>query len=242
MYETMVKEAYNNIVGFEKEAGVGYNRLLKDIADRGALRSNEKADRKELAMDQRNARTIAKKDLRNKKTDDNLANYGGYIDSVNASNDAAVAQYDKLMQLRNQAKTRATELKNQKRSDKAKKLADTAELYNQMNDEKAKNLGRTSEIVKQMRGQRAENTIAGRSINHSLMYGDAAEMAGLKAKQRAHRLDLAEQRKAEKAAEKAAAYYDEAQFMKQAAEEDYLEACAYEDAAIEILDELGYLD
>ena len=44
------------------------------------------------------------------------------------------------------------------------------------------------------------------------------------------------------AAKKAAAYYDEAQFMKQAAEADYAEACAYEEAALQILDELGYLD
>ena len=43
-------------------------------------------------------------------------------------------------------------------------------------------------------------------------------------------------------AEKAAAYYDEAQYIKEAAEADYAEACAYEDAALEILDELGYLD
>ena len=46
----------------------------------------------------------------------------------------------------------------------------------------------------------------------------------------------------EEAAEKAAAYYDEAQYVKEAAEADYAEACAYEDAAIQILDELGYLD
>lgn len=45
-----------------------------------------------------------------------------------------------------------------------------------------------------------------------------------------------------KAAEKAAAYYDEAQYAKEAAEADYAEACAYEDAALQILDELGYLD
>ena len=49
-------------------------------------------------------------------------------------------------------------------------------------------------------------------------------------------------KKAAKAAEKAAAYYDEAQYVKEAAEADYAEACAYEDAAIQILDELGYLD
>ena len=40
----------------------------------------------------------------------------------------------------------------------------------------------------------------------------------------------------------AMAYYDEAQYVKEAAEADYAEACAYEDAAIQILDELGYLD
>ena len=45
-----------------------------------------------------------------------------------------------------------------------------------------------------------------------------------------------------KVAEKAAAYYDEAQYVKEAAEADWAEACAYEDAAIQILDDLGYLD
>ena len=49
-------------------------------------------------------------------------------------------------------------------------------------------------------------------------------------------------RQSQAAAEKAAAYYDEAQYVKEAAEADYAEACAYEDAAIQILDELGYLD
>ena len=43
-------------------------------------------------------------------------------------------------------------------------------------------------------------------------------------------------------AEKAAAYYDEAQLVKEAAEADYAEACAYEEAALAILGELGYLD
>ena len=43
-------------------------------------------------------------------------------------------------------------------------------------------------------------------------------------------------------AKKAAAYYDEAQLVKEAAEADYKEACAYEEAALSILSELGYLD
>ena len=42
--------------------------------------------------------------------------------------------------------------------------------------------------------------------------------------------------------QKAAAYYDEAQYAKEAALADYNEACAYEEAALTILDELGYLD
>ena len=49
-------------------------------------------------------------------------------------------------------------------------------------------------------------------------------------------------RKAGEQAEKAAAYYDEAQLAKEAAIDDYNEACAYEEAALTILDELGYLD
>ena len=237
MYETMVKEACEEILGIDKEAGVRYNRFMKNIADRRALRRNEEADRAELKMDQRNARTVSRKDLRNKKTDDNLANYRGYIGSVNAGNDEAVAQYAKLMENRNLETARKAERKHQKRVDKARRLADTAELYNQMNDNKAATMGRTSELVKQMRGQRAENTAARRAIGHSYIT-DVAEGADLRAKQRAHRLDLAEQRKAEKAA----AYYDEAQLVKEAAEADYMEACAYEEAALAILDELGYLD
>ena len=43
-------------------------------------------------------------------------------------------------------------------------------------------------------------------------------------------------------AEKAAAYYDEAQLAKEAAEADYAEACAYEEAALSILEELGYFE
>ena len=57
-----------------------------------------------------------------------------------------------------------------------------------------------------------------------------------------HRHNAAKSQAEQEAAEKAAAYYDEAQYVKEAAEADYAEACAYEDAAIQILDELGYLD
>ena len=57
-----------------------------------------------------------------------------------------------------------------------------------------------------------------------------------------HRHNKAKSQAEQEAAEKAAAYYDEAQYVKEAAEADYAEACAYEDAAIQILDELGYLD
>lgn len=47
---------------------------------------------------------------------------------------------------------------------------------------------------------------------------------------------------AEEVAEKAAAYFDEAQLIKEAAANDYEVACAYEDAALSILGELGYFD
>lgn len=43
-------------------------------------------------------------------------------------------------------------------------------------------------------------------------------------------------------AEKAAAYYEAATMAKEAAENDYNVACAYEDAALEILADLGYID
>lgn len=49
-------------------------------------------------------------------------------------------------------------------------------------------------------------------------------------------------KKDEEVAEKAAAYYDEAQLAKEAAANDYEVACAYEDAALSILSELGYFD
>ena len=45
---------------------------------------------------------------------------------------------------------------------------------------------------------------------------------------------------AEEVAEKAAAYFDEAQLIKEAAANDYEVACAYEEAALNILGELGY--
>lgn len=47
---------------------------------------------------------------------------------------------------------------------------------------------------------------------------------------------------AKKTEKQASAYYEAAQFAKEAAEADYAEACAYEEAALDILDELGYLD
>ena len=46
----------------------------------------------------------------------------------------------------------------------------------------------------------------------------------------------------EETAEKAAAYYEAAVMAKEAAEADYANACAYEDAALEILADLGYID
>lgn len=42
--------------------------------------------------------------------------------------------------------------------------------------------------------------------------------------------------------EKAAATYEEAQYMKEASEQAYVEASACEDASIEVLAELGYFD
>lgn len=85
--------------------------------------------------------------------------------------------------------------------------------------------------------------IAKSVASNSAMY---AGVDLLKHKFRTNRLDKlkAEQnrRQSQYAAEKAAAYYDEAQYIKEAAESDYAEACAYEDAAIQVLDELGYLD
>ena len=46
----------------------------------------------------------------------------------------------------------------------------------------------------------------------------------------------------ENMAKHAMTYYEQAQMMKEAAEADFVQASAYEDAAIDILSELGYLD
>lgn len=43
-------------------------------------------------------------------------------------------------------------------------------------------------------------------------------------------------------AKHAMAYYEQAQMMKEAAEADFVNASAYEEAAINILHELGYFD
>ena len=53
---------------------------------------------------------------------------------------------------------------------------------------------------------------------------------------------LKRRKKNEEDAEKAAAYFEEAQLIKEAAENDYAVACAYEDAAYQILNELGLLE
>ena len=56
-------------------------------------------------------------------------------------------------------------------------------------------------------------------------------------------LALAKKRKQDQdIAEKAAAYYEEAQMLKQAAQEAFNEAQLYEDAAIEVLAEMGYFE
>ena len=57
-----------------------------------------------------------------------------------------------------------------------------------------------------------------------------------------HRHNAKKRQAEQEQAEKAAAYYDEAQYAKEAALADYDEACAYEAAALEVLDDLGYLD
>ena len=237
MYEAMVKEAYENILGIEKEAGVGYEKFRKRLADKAALRRHEKSDLDALAVDQRNARTESRTDLKNKKSDDSASNFSAYAANVNARNNDIVKNYEGRMQNKNTAAEKKLARKNQARTDKASRFADMAGLINAMNDRDADNYARVLGLSNTMRSQRAENIAARRAIGHSYI-ADTAGTADLKAAQRAHRLELAEQRKAEKAA----AFYEEAQLVKEAAENDYMEACAYEEAALTILNELGYFD
>ena len=171
MYETMVKEAYNNIVGFEKEAEA-------------------------LALPPAKATTIARTTARNAGT--KAINAGrGYLDALEAKDlrgalSARKAYRDMLPCL--------------ERPEVAEILKDRGVDIGRVMKEGARTAAACAPIAA------------------------AAVGTGIAAKK------LYDKKKARKAQEALEA----ADAQKTAAEQDYLEACAYEDAALEVLAELGY--
>ena len=157
MYEAMVKEAYDNILGFEKEAGV------KDVAAT-AWGGAKKASK-------------------------------GYVDALTAKG---------VREIR-----------------KAKK-ADPNVIEKWMGKEWTKNSRKKMDkaAVKEL----------GKTVG---AVGGTAAALGLAAYGGKKLYDKAKARKAQQALEAA-------ETQKEAAENDYLEACAYEEAALEVLAELGY--
>lgn len=87
--------------------------------------------------------------------------------------------------------------------------------------------------------------VAEHLMKHKGLYGagvGAAALAGVGAGTYKLLKNRKNKSQEEETAEKAAAYYEAAVMAKEAAETDYANACAYEDAALEILADLGYID
>ena len=191
-YEEMVKEAYEEIIGLDKEAAPKVDRI--------------------------------------NKYKDYYSNSGSQQKLMNAAADRALIREERA-ELRDKMKA-------------AKGTDEYAAL-------KAKNKELKKERNKNILTQLNPITNAKANIGHALkspkqsllgVYGGMGEAFDDDAAKTRIAVDTYNKRKAERAAEKAAAYYDEAQLVKEAAEADYAEACAYEEAALAILDELGYLD
>ena len=173
MYETMVKEAYENILGMDKEAGILDNAKAEIGAARfvgGALKDSFNANP---------GGTV-------KSLGQGLANHAMSrpLGTAATAAGAGLAAYG------------------------AKKLMDRGRENREENG-----IRPFSPVSKMLFGRKKQEQPMGTTITINGPMG-----------------------------KRAAAYYDEAQLVKQAAEADYAEACAYEEAALQILDELGYLD
>lgn len=219
-YDSMVKTAYEEIVGIDKEAAfegtkAKWNRMMQRRAEKEALRASELKSIDALNRKHKDRKLDDKTSLKNLRSE--------HLDALNREGTAygkAVNEHSK------ERRNVRTAIRNSKTDYRSLGLDHSLAEADMMNDSVRRYNLRAADAVK-----------ARRDINRSA--ANAAEMANLRAAQRAHRTDLAE---AALAAKKAEAYYDEAQYIKEAAEADYAEACAYEDAALAILDELGYLD
>lgn len=259
MYDAMVKEAFDNIIeGFEKEAGpvvdrmgVSANRFLKRRSENAATRASETEDRSELAFDQRNRKATAKNAIKNMRAED-ARRYGkDYADLVNLG----VAQGKRINADKNEINKALIDTMLAR---KAAKAVMDKQLLDAMTARKAAKLdmkARSGADFSDTMGmyvdqQKATNDANLAKANARRDLGrfyaqNAAERATLADAHRGARLGIAEARLAEsldRKAQKVAAYYEEAQFAKEAAEADYEVACAYEDAAYQILDELGLLE
>jgi hypothetical protein len=259
MYDAMVKEAYENIVdGFDKEAGpvldragVGVNRFLKRRSENAATRASENEDRSDLSFDQKNRKAAAKNAIKNMRAED-ARRYGkDYADLI----DLGVAQGKRINADKNEMDKALVDTMLARKAAKAemdKQMLDamTARRAAKL-DMKARSGADFSDVMGLAADQqKATNdaNLARANARRDLgrFYAqNAAERATLADAHRGARLATAEARLADsldRKAQKVAAYYEEAQLAKEAAEADYEVACAYEDAAYQILDELGLLE
>lgn len=290
MYDEMVKCAYDEICGFDKEAAfegvkawhrhnvarraedkahrlgtkAGHKRVDLDYENRrnsdfGNVVSQGYSDRAERRNDsaarkiKTNKDALARTEAARAILSDISAQHKDYKDAKNAykrEKTRAMADYiasenSKKNALRDDLFRRNIEASNtiDRGNSKMKNMSiqSKTDLYGMKMGAKDRAFGRAIDRVNAL-NQMGGDYAAQRAAHGDYAVQRALGYAGLSDDRVAAKRAAKAERKAAKAAEKAAAYYDEAQYVKEAAEADYAEACAYEDAAIQILDELGYLD
>lgn len=259
MYDAMVKEAYENILdSFEKEAGpvidrmgVGANRFLKRRSENAATRASEGEDRSDLRFDQKNRKATAKNAIKNMRLED-AKRYGkDYADVV----DFEVARNKRISADKNEINKALVDTMLARRAAKADMDKQMLDAITARKAAKLDMKSRTGADFSALMGMAAnqqkainDSNLAKANARRDLgrFYAqNAAERAALADTHRGARLSTAEARLAEsldRKAQKVAAYYEEACLAKEAAENDYNVACAYEDAAMQILGELGLLE
>lgn len=274
MYDEMVKCAYEEICGIDKEAA--FEGVKAWHRHNVARRAEDRAYKANTDAGHSTLRGKLQNEKRNAASDIVSSMYGGQSDKVKdkmarrskSNTDALkrnVAARETLSEYSGKLKD-ARDAKSDYVADRAKrKSAYKDDAYKRQLDAvnalesgivDIVNMKNTSKAELHKMKMDARDRAMGRNTDIANAVNDRAHEYGYYANRAAHKdydakrdlgfANLAAKRvadkKAEKAAEKAAAYYDEAQHVKEAAEADYAEACAYEDAALQILDELGYLD
>ena len=228
MYENMVKEAYDQIMGFDKEAA------FERVKAWGAQKKHEGAQNRQFKTDTKTGKHALKNDQASKINEmrnnivkqylsDDATNTANLAALYNLGNEQALARRQAKRDMKSERDAKKSELKRQRNTD-------FANLY-------AKSVANTNEEI----GQMTDRYKALKDVS-TARRGRASELAAYDTSRAGEWAGVRDARLAAKQAEKAAAYYDEAQLVKEAAEYDYAEACAYEEAALSILDELGYLD